>query len=575
MTIQASFPEEGHDGEIQIDGRLAKPEGTSSLTAWAGDPDLDQLAWVTLHSEWVSKPSAAFWHVMQTLTESSHWNRTIFSITPVAYEVLYGDDDTIVRSGSGAGPGYPPDHCRYHALRHLLRKTPAPIGGLGLASNFSVQRAIHDSQNSESEHDVNSRCYNAHEWTAQWKEKSRHVAVFGLCIPGHVVTSENPRALRYWPFQYPKVRCYRFVFDTDCDEMSMNGGGDSGKGEKVSGGTLHYQVVPLGEEVRSGRQFETLICHAKPAAMKMTTLIRKRMQHFDVELRQSTYVKRVHHDNILSEARFRRRYDAMKVKYSYWVDRWTECTDPVKFVYEEMSIAAYLCALWELEREEEGTDRLQTFVDCGCGNGFLVYLLISEGHEGIGIDLQKRDIWDLYPANVTASLRHEEMDPLSFDCSPFDWVIGNHSDELSPWLAVIAARGQPNLSDCEVCEAPKGTLDGGDLTIRVHRARPRVFILPCCFFDFDGKKVAFGRTRRTLGVSAPHGSGKYEQYYRWIAKIMRAFGFTVEYENLRIPSTKYVSLVGRYIQYEERVSEAVVEEMTSLLLLDARQSRMR
>lgn len=571
--ILINQPVEKHGSDGGKWPRLMPPSGTSPLTAWAGDADLDDLGWVTLHSERVRKSSDAFWHVMQMLTESSHWNRTIFSVAPVAYEIVHRANNAVTHAGSGVGPGYPQDHCRYHVLRHLLRKTPAPIGGVIVDGNVSSKAAVQASQNGVAEDNVSSRCYDAHEWTAQWKEESRHVAVFGLCIPDHVVTEENPRALRYWPFQYPKVRCYRFVFDEDCDEGLDDG--EKGKGnEKICGGMLHYQVVPLGEEVKSARQFETLICHAKPAAMKMTTLVRKRMQHFDTSSRQSTYVKRVHHDNVLTEARFRQRYDNMKVKYSYWVDRWTECTDPVKFVFEEMSIAAYLCALWELEREEEGSDRLQTFVDCGCGNGFLVYLLISEGHKGIGIDLQKRDIWDLYPANVTASLRHEEMDPLSFDCSAFDWVIGNHSDELSPWLAVIASRGQRNLSDGEVCNAPKGTLDGGDLSIRVHRARPRVFILPCCFFDFDGKKVAFGRTRRTLGVSAPHGTGKYEQYYRWIAKIMRAFGFTVEYENLRIPSTKYVSLIGRYIQYEERVSEAVVKEMTNLLLLDARQSRM-
>lgn len=549
------------------------PEGTSALTAWAGDSDLDELEWVTLHSERVCKPSTAFWHVMQVFTGCCHWNRTIFSVTPIAYEIVNSDDGTVKCAGSGVGPGCPSNHYRYNILRHLLRKTPAPIGGQLSADNNLSQSVASSDGNVSSGNNASGRCYDAYEWSAQWMEKSRHVAVFGLCIPDHVATKENPRALRYWPFQYPKVRCYRFVFDADCEDVHPADDNSSSNGN-TGGGMLHYQVVPLGEEIKSGRQFDALVCHSKPTAMKMTTLVRKRMQHYDASLRQSTYVKRVHHDNVLSEARFRRRYDAMKLKYSYWVGQWTECTDPVKFVYEEMSIAAYLCALWELEREEEGIDSPQTFVDCGCGNGFLVYLLISEGHQGIGIDLQKREIWDLYPANVTACLRHEELDPLSFDCSSFDWVIGNHSDELSPWLAVVAARGQRDVSELTVCEAPKGTLDGGDISRRVRRASPRLFILPCCFFDFDGKKVAFGRTRRTLGVAAPHGTGKYEQYYRWIAKIMNAFGFTVEYENLRIPSTKYVSLIGRFIQYEDRVSDTVVKEMTDLLLLDARQSRM-
>lgn len=34
-------------------------------------------------------------------------------------------------------------------------------------------------------------------------------------------------------------------------------------------------------------------------------------------------------------------------------------------------------------------DREQTFVDLGCGNGFLVHILTSEGYKGYGIDLNE------------------------------------------------------------------------------------------------------------------------------------------------------------------------------------------
>lgn len=37
--------------------------------------------------------------------------------------------------------------------------------------------------------------------------------------------------------------------------------------------------------------------------------------------------------------------------------------------------------------------RKQTFVDLGCGNGLLTYLLVSEGYEGYGIDIADRKIW--------------------------------------------------------------------------------------------------------------------------------------------------------------------------------------
>ena len=79
---------------------------------------------------------------------------------------------------------------------------------------------------------------------------------------------------------------------------------------------------------------------------------------------------------------------------------WPEVTDPLKFVYEDISIAAYLILLWKQERERKGLVSPQSFVDLGCGNGLLVYILSGEGHKGLGIDLKKRKIWDLFPSHV-------------------------------------------------------------------------------------------------------------------------------------------------------------------------------
>jgi tRNASer (uridine44-2'-O)-methyltransferase len=80
---------------------------------------------------------------------------------------------------------------------------------------------------------------------------------------------------------------------------------------------------------------------------------------------------------------------------------WPENTDPLKFVYEDVAIATYLLLLWEEERLQRGTpDVYQTFVDLGCGNGLLVHILNSEGHQGVGLDVRKRKIWDLYPSHT-------------------------------------------------------------------------------------------------------------------------------------------------------------------------------
>lgn len=62
-----------------------------------------------------------------------------------------------------------------------------------------------------------------------------------------------------------------------------------------------------------------------------------------------------------------------------------------------MAIATYLLLIWRQERIKKQTTKLQSFVDLGCGNGLLVYILSSEGHAGYGVDIRKRGIWDLYP----------------------------------------------------------------------------------------------------------------------------------------------------------------------------------
>jgi len=40
--------------------------------------------------------------------------------------------------------------------------------------------------------------------------------------------------------------------------------------------------------------------------------------------------------------------------------------------------------------------RKPTFLDLGCGNGFLTYILTQEGYHGFGIDQSKRKTWNLY-----------------------------------------------------------------------------------------------------------------------------------------------------------------------------------
>lgn len=101
--------------------------------------------------------------------------------------------------------------------------------------------------------------------------------------------------------------------------------------------------------------------------------------------------------NLVSSEKYTNLYSNLKKKYGIeLVKKWPECTDPAKFVYEDVAIATYLLLLWEKERNNDETLAKQSFVDLGCGNGLLVFILTSEGHPGFGIDLRKRKIWDLF-----------------------------------------------------------------------------------------------------------------------------------------------------------------------------------
>lgn len=101
--------------------------------------------------------------------------------------------------------------------------------------------------------------------------------------------------------------------------------------------------------------------------------------------------------NLISNEKYCQLYNELKKKYGVdLVKNWPECTDPQKFVYEDVAIASYLIVLWEQEREEKKIDKKQSFLDLGCGNGLLAYILSNEGFPGRGVDLRRRKIWDLF-----------------------------------------------------------------------------------------------------------------------------------------------------------------------------------
>uniref|UniRef100_A0A8C3QKF5 tRNA (uracil-O(2)-)-methyltransferase n=1 Tax=Cyanoderma ruficeps TaxID=181631 RepID=A0A8C3QKF5_9PASS len=230
--------------------------------------------------------------------------------------------------------------------------------------------------------------------------------------------------------------------------------------------------------------------------------------------------------SLISVAKYSKVYQDLKEKYKEMVKVWPEVTDPEKFVYEDVAIATYLLILWEEERKEKGLTKKQSFVDLGCGNGLLVHILNNEGHSGRGIDVRRRKIWAMYGPETHL----EEATIIPGDSHLFpdtDWLIGNHSDELTPWIPVIAARS--SYSCC-------------------------YFVLPCCFFDFHGK-YSRRQSKKT----------QYREYLDFVAQVGSVCGFHVEEDCLRIPSTKRVSFVGKSRTYAAAERAGIDQRITQFI----------
>lgn len=214
--------------------------------------------------------------------------------------------------------------------------------------------------------------------------------------------------------------------------------------------------------------------------------------------------------SLVSQTKYYEKYNDLKVKYGKeMVKIWPECTDASKFVYEDVAIAAYLLLLWE----KDESSKSKSFVDLGCGNGLLVYILTQEGHAGVGIDVRKRNIWDMYPPGVV--LQEKTITPTDTSLFPdIDWIIGNHSDELTPWIPVIAAKSSYKCN---------------------------FFLLPCCAYNFDGSKYQRKNSFKS----------QYNDYLDYIKELCVTCGFNIDTDRLKIPSTKRICFVSNNRTYLE------------------------
>lgn len=267
----------------------------------------------------------------------------------------------------------------------------------------------------------------------------------------------------------------------------------------------------------------------------------------------TNYKKRVQHDCLVSREAYQDLYLVMRERHKGLVDTWQEVTDPLKHVFEDIGIATYLMLLWKDTFSTSGSTVADSaeepwkswprppggFLDLGCGNGLLTHILTAEGYVGSGVDLRARASWSHYPVETQAQLHVHAFDPTddalepSFTSPRNAFIIGNHADELTPWVPVLAT-----LHDA-----------AGYLSI------------PCCAWTFDAKferasssryplSEGIGMTMEqfieslNLGGDGSNASS-YSMYRIWLATLSVHCGWMMECETLRIPSTRNWAVVGR------------------------------
>ncbi|KAJ8123937.1 hypothetical protein ONZ43_g226 [Nemania bipapillata] len=172
------------------------------------------------------------------------------------------------------------------------------------------------------------------------------------------------------PFYHPKVKALAFLHEWD---------------PNTSEGTvsIHYHFF---DDIDSSPKLIRTGLHL------ISTL------HKHGEGAKKGYVKRVHHDTIIPQATVQSTYARLKKKYARkLIEEWVETTDPIKHCFEDLGIAAFLIELWaQMYRDTS----FPGFVDIGCGNGLLVYILRQEGYSGWGFDARKRKSWDKFADRI-------------------------------------------------------------------------------------------------------------------------------------------------------------------------------
>ncbi|WFD42591.1 tRNA(Ser) (uridine(44)-2'-O)-methyltransferase [Malassezia psittaci] len=366
---------------------------------------------------------------------------------------------------------------------------------------------------------------------------------------------DYPTSMKEVPYYHPAVRCLAIHYWTE-----PNGNAE-----------ICVDFVPFSD----GATVEHL---SESSRLGRTALSLLRLAHQHSCGHAESYVKRVVHDVLVPRDAYQDLYIELRTRYARnLIETWREVTDPKKHVFEDLGIAAYLMLLWkemfpapvsiDSHNGKNWGQPSGGFVDIGCGNGLLVHILHQEGYAGYGLDLRERKSWLIY-RQQGARLESTSIDAPAIvrgdiQLPANSFLIGNHADELTPWLPILAScthqcAGFLNIPCCA------WTLEGNRFTPSQTRlndeeiakmllAFPRLLppmqppSSPHTIPNDPGKLLQYTLwfAKRVIRPASENGHSKHMAYYAYITRLHMCAGWCFETEALRIPSTKNWALIGR------------------------------
>ncbi|KAK2765041.1 tRNA(Ser) Um(44) 2'-O-methyltransferase [Arachnomyces sp. PD_36] len=288
-------------------------------------------------------------------------------------------------------------------------------------------------------------------------------------------------------------------------------------------------------------------------------------------------------DNLVPPQKIQNTYTRLTTTYSpSLIQNWPEGkTEPSKYIYEDIAIAAFLIELWKGMYDDQS---FPGFVDIACGNGVVVCILLMEGYTGYGIDARRREAWNCFPGFVRGYLVERVCVPKPFrdvliwkdgggggedrlgvTCidgifEPGTFIISKHADELTVWTPLLAALSGMGMSGeplpffvvpCCSCG-----LSGGSFRYPPPLVSNSVEMLPSLGGEQgqqpsqqpssgDLKALRASRIQaHTNYDSLSHMTSTYGCLAAKVVAVSEELGIEVEKTKLEIPSTRNIGIVG-------------------------------